>query len=256
MKKWWHYLLLGLLAWLLFMVWRMPATTAYGIAAEGLASEIGEVGLAGVHGTVWSGAAQQLQYRKRVVGAVDWRLSLWGLLLGRVGGDLRLVQGDAYLQSEARAPISGEELALSELEGRLPLPTIQPFLPMIPLPLDGVVSLKLQQLELSSEGRLQRAEGRIVWHQAGVTAPQPLAFGDLQLSLTTAEEGVIEGRISDSGGPMQLNATLTLQADGGYNLKGKVSARESAPKELRSSLALLGRADSQGNYPLNFKGKL
>ena len=79
MKKWWHYLLLGLFAWLLFMVWRMPATTAYGMVADSLGKE---VGLAGISGTVWRGEVQQLQYRNRAVAAVEWRLSPWGLLLG------------------------------------------------------------------------------------------------------------------------------------------------------------------------------
>jgi general secretion pathway protein N len=256
MRRWWPTLLLGVVAWLLFMLWRFPAPVAYGMVAEGLGAEGRAVQLAGIEGTLWRGAARQLQYRQRVVGHLDWQLSPWGLLLGRLGGELRVTQDDGYLLAQGRGSLGGGELVLAQLEGRLPLTALQPYLTMVPLPLEGVLSLKLEGVRLSPEGRLQQAEGRLVWHQAGVSAPQPLLFGDLQMTLQNREEGGISGEISDSGGPLQLRATLTLGADGAYQLTGKVKATESAPQALRQSLPLLGRVDAQGNHPINLQGKL
>lgn len=253
MKRWWHYLLLGVSAWLLFMVWRFPAPVAYSMFVETAGQKLQA---AGVDGTLWHGEAAQLQYQQRAVGSLSWQLSPWGLLLGRLGGELALYQGDGYLQAQGKVPLGGDEVSLSTLQGRLPLEMIQPYLTMIPLPLDGVLSLKLKDLLVDAEGRLQQAEGRIVWHQAGVTAPQPLPFGDLQMNIQSSEAGGIEGVISDSGGPLQLSANFTLSAEGAYQLKGQVQAAESAPKELRSSLGMLGKANSQGAYPINFSGSL
>jgi hypothetical protein len=153
-------------------------------------------------------------------------------------------------------PLGGGELFLPQLEGRLPLSVIQPYLSVIPLPLEGGLSLKLDGVRVSPEGRLQQAEGRIVWNQAGVSAPQQLLFGDLKMVLKNQESGGIQGEISDSGGPLQLHASFTLAGDGAYKFAGKVQAAASASQELRQSLALLGKADSQGNYPLNFSGSL
>lgn len=252
MKRWWHYLVLGLCAWLLFLLWRFPAQVAYDLFAV----PAGPVQAAGVAGTLWHGEAEQLQYQKRSLGRLSWQLTPWGVLLGRLGGEINLTQGNAYLQAQGRVPVSGGELFLSQLEGRLPLTVIQPYLPMIPLPLEGVLSLKLEGIRVNSEGRLQHAEGRIVWNQAGVSAPQQLRFGDLQLTMQNRDEGGIKGAISDSGGPLQLQASFTLGSDGAYQLTGKLKAAESAPQELRQSLTLLGRADSQGYYPLNFSGAL
>ena len=253
MKRWWHYLLLGIFAWLLFMVWRFPATVAYDMAADSLGEQLQ---LVGISGTVWDGGAQQLQYNNKAVAEAHWNLSPWGVLLGRVAGSIMLFDAESYLQAQAKLPLGGGELAFTDLKGRLPLAQIQPYLSMVPLPLEGELSLKLDNLVVSGEGKLQQADGKIVWHQAAVQLMEKLQFGDLQMSLHSVQGGGIEGMIADSGGPLQLNATITLSAEGAYQLEGQAKANESAPKELRDALAMLGKSDSQGNYPLKFSGKL
>lgn len=253
MKRWWHYLLLGIFAWLLFMVWRFPATVAYGMAADSMGEPLQ---LVGISGTVWEGKAQQLQYNNKAIAEVHWELSPWGVLLGRVSSSLELLDAESYLQARATLPIGGGAVSLSEIKGRLPLAQIQPHLTMVPLPLDGELSLKLDHLVVGAWGKLQQADGRIVWHQAAVQLMEKLSFGDLQMSLHSVEGGGIEGTIADSGGPLQLNATITLSGEGAYQLEGQVKPNESAPKELRNALAMLGKSDSQGNYPLTFSGSL
>ncbi len=253
MKRWWHYLLLGLSAWLVFMVWRFPATVAYGMAAESMGEQ---VRLVGISGTIWDGGAQQLQYNNKAIAEVHWELSPWGLLLGRVSTSIKLIDADSYLQARAALPMGGGAISLSEIKGRLPLAQLQPHLTMVPLPLDGELSLKLDNLVVGVGGKLQQANGRIVWHQAAVQAMEKLQFGDLQMTLNSVEDEGIEGTISDSGGPLQLNATITLNAEGAYQLEGQAKANESAPKELRDALAMLGKSDSQGSYPLKFSGSL
>ncbi|MEN8170287.1 MAG: type II secretion system protein N [Pseudomonadota bacterium] len=253
MSHWWHYLLLGVVALLLFLVMRFPAQVAYGLVADSLGKE---VQLAGVTGTLWRGEAQQLQVQSRAVASLNWQLSAWGLLWGRLSGEVSAHQDDAYLQSQLTTPLGGGELSLSETEARIPLSLIQPYLTQLPLPLDGVISLKLDALQIDAEGRPQQATGRVVWHQAGVSAPQPLLFGDLQMDLENIDGGGIEGTISDSGGPLHLRATLTMSVDGAYQLEGKVKATELAAQELRQYLSLLGKADAEGFRSINLRGAI
>lgn len=253
MRRWGLYLLLGGAAWFAFLLVRLPATVAYGQVADSLAG----VRFAGLSGTVWQGEAQQLQYRQRALGALDWSLSPFKLLLGKLGAEVRLSQQDAYLDAQGDLALSSREVRLSRLEGRLPMSLLQPYLTMLPLPLGGVVSLKLEQVAFDSTGRPLQADGRIVWNQAQVLAPQQLSLGDLQLSLQHAEDGSgIRGEIADSGGPLQMQAQLTLGADGRYRLTGKVKAREGAADGLRQSLGMLGAVDEQGFYALNFNGAM
>lgn len=253
MKRWWHYLLLGTFAWLLFLVWRLPAGVAYELAS---ASRELPVKLAGLHDTLWDGGAQQLQYRGKYLGDTSWKLSPWWLLLGKVDATVNLLNNDSYLEAQLEVPLAGGELLLSQVKGSLALPLLQQHLSLVPLPLLGELSLKFEELVVDESGRLQRAEGRMVWYRAGVQLAERLQLGDLQMTLQSTGEGAIEGAIRDSGGPLQLQATLTLAPDGSYQLAGEAKPGESAEKALRDALAMLGKPDSQGSYPLNFSGHL
>jgi general secretion pathway protein N len=253
MTRWWHYLLLGLCAWLLFMVWRLPAGVAYAMAP--LPQEL-PLKFAGLHDTVWQGGAQQIQYQDKRLASGLWELSPWGLMVGQVDVGITLLNDDSYLEAQLEMPIGGGDLSFSDVEGRMPVSQLQQLLATIPLPLEGELSLKLDKLVVTSSGQLQRAEGRVVWYKAGVQLAEKLQFGDLQMTLHSRDEGVIEGLIHDSGGPLQLQATLTLSPDGSYQLQGQVKANETAAPALQNSLAMLGKPDSQGRYPLNFRGRL
>ena len=251
MKRWWHFLLLGIVALLLFMVARFPAGVAYGLAAQSL-----PVKFAGLHDTVWDGGAQQLQYRDKVIASTFWQLSPWSLLVGNLDADIQLLNTGADLEARVVVPLGGGEVALSEIKGRLPLPLLQLHLTMIPVPLKGNLSLKLDELLINAEGRPSRAEGRVVWHGAGVQMNEVIPLGDLQVALSSSEEGGITGTLSDSGGPLQLQATLNLKADGSYSLQGTATPNDATPESLRGMLPMLGQPDSQGAYPLKFNGRL
>lgn len=235
MKRWWHFLLLGVVAWLLFMMWRFPSNVAYSLAPESL-----PVKLAGLHDTVWDGGAQQLQYRDKVIANIFWQVSPWSLLVGNLDAELQLLNTGADLKARVEVPLGGDEVELSEIKGRLPLPLLQQHLTMIPVPLKGNLSLKLDELLLNAEGRPERAEGRVVWHGAGVQMNEMLPLGDLQLSLSSNEEGGITGTISDSGGPLQLQATLNLKVDGSYTLQGTATPNDATSESLRGMLPMLG----------------
>ena len=185
-----------------------------------------------------------------------WTLSPWGLAGGRLNADLNLLVEGGAISGQMSAPFGGERLSLMNVKGRVPLSRLQQHLTMIPVPLRGDLSLKLDELLITAKGRPERAEGRVVWHGAGVQMNEVIPLGDLQMSLKNSEGGEILGTISDSGGPLQLSATLSLQPDGTYSLSGNVTPNESTPESLSSMLPMLGKPDSQGSYPLNLSGRI
>ena len=248
-KRWWHYLLLGIFAWMLFMVWRFPATVAYDMVADSFGEQ---VQLAGISGTVWEGRAQQLQYNKQAIGSPHWELSPWGLLIGRVDGYISLFFIDGYLEAQAVVPLSGGDLLLSNIKGNAPLSLLQQYVSMIPVPLDGELFVKMDELQVDGEGQLKRAEGRVTWSRAAVQMAEKLQFGDIQMTLHTLDDGSIEGEISDSGGPLQIEATLVLGINDEKRIEGKIKPAEAATVALRNAVAMLGKPDSSGYYTINF----
>lgn len=247
MKRWWHYLLLGVFAWLAFMVWRLPAQIAYSLAAPRLQLPIKAGAL---HGTLWQGNGL-LQFQGGLTSKSTWQLSPWSLLMGRLGATVNLQNGENYLNADVEMPLDGGEVQFSQLNGSATTALIQPYLSMVPVQLQGDISLKLQEFTLTAEGHLKRAEGKIVWNRAGAFLTEKLPLGDLQMVLHTRDKGGIEGKISDSGGPLQIAATLTIDPSGKLKLTGRVKTTEQAIPALRNALAMLGKSDAEGFYPLN-----
>nr|NIR58904.1 type II secretion system protein N [Gammaproteobacteria bacterium] len=82
-------LVAGLLTYLVALAAQTPATWAW----HRLSGASAEWGLAGVHGTAWSGGAAELRYRGRALGALRWDARPLALLLGRAEARLRLAAG-------------------------------------------------------------------------------------------------------------------------------------------------------------------
>ncbi len=256
MKSMLRYLALGLPLYLMFIIALFPAAQAYRFGAEALAREMPDLKLAMLDGSIWSGRAGMVAFRKALLGEVSWQLSPLPLLIGKAELRALLQSDDGYLQSYLSTPLSGGNLALADIEGQLPLAELLRFTPYLPVVLEGQVSLNLPVLELTADGRLLRAEGTVMWHQAAMSAPQVLPLGDLQLVLHTEAEGELIGEISDRGGPLKVEGTLQHSPDGSYRLKGTVAPAPDAPTALMQALVWLGKPDTQGRYQLNYSGRL
>jgi general secretion pathway protein N len=256
MKTVLRYSLWGMGFYLLFLAVLFPAVQAYRFAAEPLKAALPQLEPAGLDGSVWSGSVKSLIYRKAVLGELNWQLSPLPLLLGEVQLQALLQSREGYLQSQVNTPIGGGAVELYDIEGRMPINELTRFAPYMPIALDGGVSFDLPRVVLNADGRVQQADGTLIWHQAAMSAPQALSFGELQLVLRTEDKGKISGDISDRGGPLKVQGKLSLAPDGGYRVNATVSAAKDAPDNLRQSLGWLGKPDAQGRYLLNYSGKI
>lgn len=256
MKPMLRYLALGFPLYLLFLIALFPAAQAWRFAAEPLERAMPDLKLAMLDGSVWSGRAGMVAFRKAMVGELNWQLSPWPLLLGKAQITALLQSDDGYLQSHLSTPLGGGAIELAGIEGQLPLAELLRFTPYLPVVLDGRVSLNLPVLELTADGRPLRAEGTVIWHQAAMSAPQALSLGDLQVVLRTEAEGQLIGEISDRGGPLKVTGAVQLSPDGSYRVNGTVSAAPDAPAEVKQALGWLGKPDAQGRYRLSYSGKM
>jgi len=251
-----RYSLLGAGCYLLFLLVMFPASQAYRFAATPLKEAVPQLQLGGIEGAIWSGRIESLLYRKALLGKMSWHLSPLPLLLGRAQLDALLQSQGGYLQSRVTVPLAGGNIALADIQGQLPVSELLRFSPYLPIVLDGTLSLDLAELQMAANGRLLKAEGTVVWHQAAMSAPQALEFGDLKMVLHPEADGAVKGDISDLGGPLKVAGTLELKSDGSYRLDATVAAAAKAPTTLVNALGLLGQPDAQKRYRLNYQGHM
>jgi len=247
----WRYVLIGLLAYVVFLLVQFPADRAYAWWKAGPGAQQPVV-LSGLSGTVWQGRAQRARIDGQHLQGLAWHFKPWTVLLGKLELDYEVRLHDGFMRGVMAADPQGA-VSFEALEAKLPLAQLS--LPAITaLRPSGVVNLNLQNVDWNGEALLS-AQGRVVWSGAGISLLQPLQFGDLALTLETRDDTVI-GELSDAGGPLQAEGLLTLKADGSYQFAGSFAAREGAQSPLGRALSALGRPGADGRIPVNRSGRL
>lgn len=253
MKRLIPCLLLGIAIYLVALLALLPAQRALAWVQPALASRGVSLAVGSVSGSIWNGRVEGLQVASLPLVQADWDVSPLSLLTGAIGADVRARSGDARANGYASAGFGGS-VVLKETEGQVPAALIAGRLPF-PVLVDGDILLNLGRLVLE-DGRPVSAEGVLVWSDARITAPQPVALGNLKLTLEPRDEGGIVARVSDGGGPLEASGDITFEPDGRYHLQVLLAARADAEPALRQSLPMLGSRAPGGKYLVTFNGQL
>jgi general secretion pathway protein N len=238
----WPLIALGAGAYLAFALITLPAS----IVLSRLDSS--NIHAAGVSGTVWNGRAQVLQAGGFHLGAAQWKLHVLPLFAGRLNADVKLTRTDGFAQGEVTVA-AGNRVHLEDLTASLPLAALPPGI--VRGAWAGTLNMKLAQLTLE-EGWPIDAAGTIdlvdLTGPAGKPNGKPVDLGNYQLTFPAeaASSDALTGALKDTGGPLQLSGTLQLKPDRSYLVRGNVTARPGAPRDLADALQFLPPPESDG----------
>ncbi len=250
MKRIILYGLLGLLAYAVFLVIQFPAATL----VDWLSPQVPQLKMGQVQGTILEGNAQELDWGTARLQSLNWQWRPKALLQGRLEFQVQVSDPGMHLQTLAAIGMD-RHLQLNQLQARLPLERAVTLAGGSPLLLSGDLDLNLDSVLLNQFGRLLAAQGEIYLLNTQTTLNGSLALGDFKASLSNQETGIL-AQLQDTGGPVQLKGTLTLNADARYQLKGRLGARDPNDKTLRQTLGILGRPDPDGQWSIEHSGHL
>lgn len=246
----WPYVLLGLIAYLVFLAIELPAERAW----PWLQERLGLPDIEHLQGRLTGGRGQGLTLGAIDIDELQWRWRPGSLALGRIGLETHALSRqigrfDGRLELGLDGRLRASEVSVSSSAERLGALVGQ---------LDGVlagrIELELPQLRLDGR-RLESLDGTLRWRDAALTRPQAVKLGDLQLDLGLADDG-IRGVIRDAGGPLEATGELRIGHDGSYRIEATLGARNDHDKALRSALGWLGRADERGRVKVDFRGRI
>lgn len=195
-------------------------------------------------GTVWRGQCAALRAGTVAVGTTQWSVRARELLLGRLAADVSLSQPGLRIDTRVVRTFTGE-LQARDLRGDLQL-GFGPLERLAPA-LRGALRLDLQEVVVR-EGWVRALLGTIVAAELQQISPQPMALGNYTIEFREppAADGRIVGQLRDRGGPLDVQGTLALLPQPGYELTGSVSARADAPPQVAEQIRFLGSPDAAG----------
>lgn len=248
MKRTWPLVALGIGAFLILALTTLPARVVLGR----LDTDV--VRIAGVQGTLWNGRAEVLQVAGIHLGSVNWKVHILPLFTARLSADVKVTRTDGF--AEGRVMLSARAVSLGELSASLPLAMLPSH--VNPGAWVGTANARFEELVLR-DGWPVTATGSLELHDLTGPSARPANVGSYRVVFPAAAErgaDVLAGDVSDLGGPLQITATVQLQADRSYSLEGLVAAKPETPPDVARALQFLGPADAQGRREFSLAGTM
>ena len=125
----------------------------------------------------------------------------------------------------------------------------------VPGEVKGNVFLELDELIVNDKGCLT-IDGNAELTNSGLASP----FGQLDLGNSTAELSCqnrnLIASVKQKSSIVNSYGDFQLAANGRYTFTGKMTPDASLPDPMKQGLAILGKPDSTGAYPLHFRGAI
>ena len=251
-KRWTGFILIGVAAYVYFMLANFPAAAAYQYFIAPL-DRGRQLKLQGLSGTLWQGQAAQARIASLNFGKLNWELKLLSLFTGKLGLDLLTSGQDSRIEGTARAGLD-QTLYLDDLRGKVPAAMLMPLFYGFPIGIDGHITTDIKQAEVKKGKRLS-VEGKMVWYDAKLTAPQTIELGDLFVAMRPDKDGT-KILLSDQGGPLTLDGTVMLKHNGQYKVNVYLGTKDKNDTALGNGLKMLGRTNPQGKVLVSRTGRL
>lgn len=244
MKAWLRFTLLGLAAYLLFLVVMVPAAQI----VSWLSPAVGNVRISGLSGTLWSGEALVVEAGGLGLQNLEWQLRPMALFTGVLEFALTARLGNERVHAHAGVNLLGNK-RLTDVQGRVALDHVLKSLGIAQVGVSGLLALDLDEVRWN-ETHVPLMEGIVRWEPAAIVAPLDLDLGVASLSMHTANDRTL-GDLDASGGQLLVQGKVELNTDGAYSLNADLRSRGDLPSQLAESLATFTEY-SNGVYRLEW----
>lgn len=236
----------GVLTFLLGLIVMFPARVLlHWVSPPGVA-------IAGISGTIWSGAASEVNAHGLYVTNLRWRIKAHRLFTLKLVYELEASAAGGFVETDLSTGF-GNEFEFSELTAAVPLQAVGQIFGKPGLA--GNANAQFERLTVS-DGLPVAADGSL--EIRNLVAPDVAAdsIGGYLAEFFTGEDGVIAS-VEDTDGVLDLAGRLQFSHDRGYQFLGQIAAKPTTPPELLERMQrLLGSANERGQYELRLEGQL
>lgn len=251
------YLLLFIVAFSVTVIWKFPVA--------GVLPHVNTqpLTLAGVSGTVWKGAAQQVTSAnpEMVASNVRWKFLPAAIVSGNTSANLEFeVLGGNGNGNVSRHITSGDVL-VTEGTFRMPAANLAQFLPLPIVDFGGNLIADIESLELENN-LLTETTGTVIWRNAQVTGGLQAELGQVVLDIAPQPaDGKMAhlATISNSDGDLEINGEMRIDLNGNYRADVRLKPTASANQGLSGILGSLGpiaQRESDGSYRIRNSGNI
>lgn len=251
MMRWIGLSVIGIVAYLGFLVAHLPAAAAYGWVQEQIPAQ-----LYGVDGTIWDGRAAAVIDGPRRVDEVAWEIRPWSLLTGKLSASLAARIPDGRVSGHFDIGINNT-LRVRDLRLNAPVDTLLGWAgrSSITSVADGRGEILLRSAYLDGP-RLMSADGIINWNNAAITFGGEIPLGNVALRLQPAPDQGVRGELVTQGGVMDISGNMQLDPSGTFQIRARIAPRDPNNAQARRFISMLQLANPEGVTEVTITGNL
>ena len=245
----WRDALIGVTAYLLFMVFGAPAAKVLPrVQPEG-------VRIVGVEGSLWSGQAALVSVAPVQLNRLHWQFRPLALLVGELGFALEADWLGRPVQADVGRSFFGEP-RVSDVRGRI---AAADLLRMLRVPqqvgLAGELDFDISDVEWPEETGYPALQGNVTWSPARIVTPVQLELGKAQLETWIEDDGITRGKLVTEGGTLLVEADVELNPGGAYRLDARLQQKGDMPPAVGDFLSSFAEYRN-GTYRLEWSDSI
>ena len=248
MKAYWRLPLAGVAAYLLILVFTLPADHA----VKWLKRHTVGLDLQTVSGTLFSGKARLVVIRGLQLGPVTWSLRPLPLLLARLEYRFALKDPSFRGTGVVGAGLNGH-VYLHELQAELKPDSLVNHFSPLPVQTTGDVTLLIDSMDFV-DGFARELSGHVDWSDARIIEPVAMSLGHVEASMHS-DGGTIICDLSGSG-DTALSGDFSLTQEGDYQLDLLLTPGTEVSPDIVDGLKTFGQARPGGAYLITDSGRL
>jgi len=247
-----YYILIAIFSYLFFTLGNVPAAKVISLVQKNTKLP---AKLYGVQGSIWNGNAEKVIISGQpAIDNIQWNINPAMLLLARISGEVKGSIKNQSVVGDVSVSAAGTFNA-SNVRARIEAPVMQEFLKMPLGELGGVFNINIESFEATQEG-LPKLFANIKWKSAKVTVLDTVDLGFIDLNLRTDDNNQLLAKISNKKGQLVLDGKAKLDSKKTYDLNLRITPETNADNNLRQSIAMIAKRQSDGSYLLKRKGNL
>ena len=244
------YIFVAVASYLILLIATIPASLI-----TNAVNDRSVVTIQGISGSLWNGKAYIIVINDNIeLKNTKWSFSLWKTLIGKIAIDIN----SQYLDNDISAEIGTSFLGryfINNLKAKISAQEAAQLANIPLVQLSGLISFNIDHAQWK-QGELPLATGVINWNNAEVTVADTASLGNVSITLSESEQQLLNADIKNQGGDIKVNGTAELVPEANYAVNIRLLPTASASDNIKQSLGLFAKKQSNGEYLLNYSGPL
>lgn len=243
-----YYFLTAIVSYFILLIATIPARPI-----TDLLNENSPVTIQGVSGTLWQGTAYSITVENIQLKKTEWSFSPWQLFTGKLSTDINTNLLDNNISAEVGTSLLGRYF-INDLSAKISASEVAELANIPFAQLAGTITINIEHAQWK-QGETPLATGEINWKDASITVADTASLGNIDIILSESEQQ-LNAEIKNQGGDLKIAGTAELAEETKYSVDVKLSPTATANNNLKQSLGLFAKRQSNGEYVLKKSGSL